>query len=70
MSITFFQFSSVNLNDILSKVIPALFTNTSTPFSSLTHSSIKFSIPEWLSNLKLLTITDGKFFLIISILKY
>ena len=35
MSITFFQFSSVNLKDKLSKVIPALLIRISNPSSFL-----------------------------------
>ena len=54
MSNTFFQFSSVNLIDKLSRVIPALFTKISIPFTSLSVSSIKFSILSCSSNLNFL----------------
>ena len=51
MSITFFQCSSVNLIERLSKVMPALFTKASILPSSEWQESIKFSIAECWSSL-------------------
>ena len=51
MSKTFFQFSSVNLIERLSKVIPALFTSISIPSNCLSTLSINSSILSCSSNL-------------------
>ena len=51
ISKTFFQFSSDNLIDKLSKVIPALFTKISIPSNFSSTRLIKFSILSCSSNL-------------------